>query len=92
MSMKSIIQSDMSKCYLRGAIDNLHVHHVIHGTANRKKSDKYGLVIRVCAYHHDIIHNHDSALDLALKKTAQREFEKRYGHFEFMEVFGKNYL
>ncbi len=89
---KSIIQKDMGKCFLCGNTQNLEVHHCIHGTANRKKADKYGLVVRLCHQHHYIVHNQDSALDMALKKEAQRAFEKLYGHFKFMEVFGINYL
>ena len=32
------------------------------------------------------------ALMLMLKRDCQREFERRYGHEKFMQVFGKNYL
>ena len=37
------------------------------------------------------VHN-DVALDVELKQTAQRAFEKKYSHELFMSVFGKNYL
>ena len=34
----------------------------------------------------------NKALDLNIKMECQREFEKRWGHEKFMEIFGRNYL
>lgn len=71
---------------------NLHRHHVIHGTSNRKNSEKYGLTVYLCMEHHRIVHEVDRQQDLHLIKIAQRAFEDRYDHDTFMKVFGKNYL
>ena len=49
------------------------VHHCIPGTANRQKSDKYGLTINLCRKHHREMHNKpNQGLDLFWKQEAQR--------------------
>ncbi len=92
--MKSIIQKE-KRCYLCGTTYNLHEHHCIHGSGNRKNSEKYGLKIWLCAAHHNMsnygVHN-DAKLDLEIKQMAQKEFEKTHTREEFMKIFGKNYL
>lgn len=74
----------------------LHKHHFIHGTANRKKAEHYGLWAYVCIKRH---HEHgpeaphaNAEVDLKLKKMAQRIFEEKYSHELWMEEFKKNYL
>lgn len=72
----------------------LELHHIFMGNPNRKNSEKYGLKVWLCKEHHTGntgVHQ-DIKLDLALKRMAQREFEKKYGRSEFMRVFGRNYL
>ena len=71
------------------------IHHVIYGTANRKNSDAYGLIIPLCPEHHrgqtGIHFNKD--FDIAMKELAQKKFEERYGNREaFRTIFGKSYL
>ncbi len=70
-------------------------HHAMHGTANRKLAEHYGLKIYLCPYHHrtgpEAVHT-SSQTDLILKQAAQRAFEKKYSHEKWMQVFGKNYL
>ena len=85
----------MRQCYVCGCTTNLHRHHVFEGSANRKKSDQYGMVIDLCGRHHNLssdgIHfNKD--LDLKVKREYQKKFEEQYGHEKFMEVFKRNYL
>lgn len=93
--MKSILSIDQ-QCWVCGTTQNLHVHHIFYGSANRKLSDKYGCVVCLCGKHHNLsnegVHfNRD--LDLLLKKTTQREWEKRYGNREdFIKTFGRSYL
>lgn len=92
---KSIVQKDMSKCYVCGITTDLHTHEIYFGTADRKKSIEYGCYVRLCAKHHNMsnegVHfNH--WLDRRLKEIGQREFEKLYGHDKFMKVFHRNYL
>ena len=74
---------------------NVQMHHVLHGTANRKKADKYGYVIPLCYEHHigaNGIHR-NRGMDLYWKETAQRHFEKNIGTREdFIREFGKSYL
>lgn len=38
------------------------------------------------------MHGRNHALDIALRKYAQKKFEERYSHLEWMQVFGRNYL
>lgn len=93
--MKSII-SDEQCCYVCGAMLNLHRHHILYGTANRKLSEKFGLWVYLCGCHHNLS-NHgvhfDRDLDIRLKQTAQKAWERRYGtREEFIKTFGKSYL
>ena len=92
--MESILQ-DNKECYVCGTTCNLHDHHIVYGTSNRKQSEKYGLKVWLCMEHHTgsagVHFNKD--LDLHLKKLAQEHFEALYGaRNEFMKVFGRNYL
>lgn len=92
---KSIVTEDMEHCLVCGTTSNIQIHHCIHGRANRKLSDKYGLVVPLCIYHHTgsnyAVHT-NRELDLQIIQLAQRKFEEKYSHEEFMKVFMKNYL
>ena len=91
---KSIMQ-ETKECYITGCKDNLHKHHIMHGIANRKKAEKWGCWVWLRADWHNMsdygVHQ-DHNLDLCLKQTCQKKFEKLYGHDKWMEVFGRNYL
>ena len=87
---KSILQS-RKECYLCGTTINLHEHHVIHGTSNRKNSECTGLKVWLCFPHHEFVHKNRIA-DLQLKEFAQQEFEKSHTREEFIQIFGKSYL
>ena len=91
---KSIIVDCMDNCFVCGS-PYTEVHHVIYGTANRKLSDKYGLVVPLCHEHHrgqtGVHFNRD--FDISLKKLAQEKFNAVYGaNKSFIKVFGKSYL
>ena len=92
--MKSIIQSE-KECFVCKTTLNLHEHHIIYGTSNRKQSEKYGLKVWLCQEHHtgsSGVH-FNRPFDLHLKKLAQEHFEGHFGHrSEFIRVFGKSYL
>ena len=93
--MKSIVQ-DLSneRCLVCGTTRNLELHHIMHGTANRRLSTRYGLTCWLCRLHHTGrfgVHS-DAALNKALQQAAQTAFEKTYSHDEWMKIFGKNYL
>lgn len=94
--MKSILQDEQS-CFLCHRSDYTEEHHVFHGTANRKISEKYGLKVRLCPFCHrdnkNGVHGNNS-VDLQLKQTAQSMAMEHYGWTveQFIQVVGKNYL
>lgn len=100
--MRSILQAEESKqCYLCIILNGdhsekewLHRHHVFFGR-NRKKSEEYGLTVRLCVEHHEIgpeaVHR-NREIDMMLKAIAQEAAEEHIGHERFMQEFGKNYL
>ena len=91
--VESIITNELDVCFVckRSPVE---IHHVIFGTANRDISDRFGLVIPLCAYHHRIgpraaHRNRDT--DLYFKKIAQRRFTEVFPQYDFREVFGKEF-
>jgi len=91
--MKSILQ-DRKECWVCKTIQNLHRHHCF-GGANRKHSEKYGLTIYLCGYHHNLSNegvHFNKELDLLVKQMAQKKFEEIYSHEQFMKIFKRNYL
>ena len=94
MSMKSILQQD-KRCFFCGSTVGLEEHHIFGGVANRKISEKYGLKINVCAYHHRDPKNgvqYNKELNQRVKSLAQIAFEARHSHEEWMQIIKKNYL
>ena len=100
---KSILQRKDGTCYLCSMLHGdesyyswLEEHHVFGGTANRKRSEHFGLKIYLCNSHHnqtcsESVHNNEE-INETVKRIAQREYESRYGHASFMAEFGKNHL
>ena len=92
--MKSIIQEN-KECWVCGTTQDIHEHHIIYGTANRRLSEKYGLKVWLCAKHHNMskdgVHQ-NRELDLRLKQLAQKRFEEEYPNEDFLKVFGRNFL
>lgn len=93
--MKSRIQKS-KECWVCGAIRELHDHHIIYDKGNRPLSEKYGLKVFLCGYHHNLsdegVH-FNKELDRQLKELAQRTFEEKHGSREdFRRIFGKSYL
>ena len=91
--MQSIIQTD-KKCFMCGRTEGLHKHHIF-GAANRRWSEEYGLWIYLCPPDHNMsdhgVH-FNKALDLEIKRLAQREFEDTHSREDFLRIFGRNYL
>ena len=91
---KSIMQTEKVS-YITQSTLNLHKHHIFYGTANRKKSEKWGCWVYLSAEYHNMsdhgVH-FDKDLDLRLKRECQERFEALYGHDMFMMVFHRNYL
>lgn len=90
----------MSKCWLcgrNGAQDPLDTHHIL-GAANRKKSDKLGLTVKLChsrchLYGPQAVHNNSETMQ-RLHEWGQRKAMEEQGWSveEFRREFGKNYL
>lgn len=73
----------------------LQEHHVMGGTANRKKSEKYGLKVYLCPPHHlnglspEAVHE-NIKIRRYVEAAAQEAFEEHYPDKDFQKVFGKN--
>lgn len=84
----------VERCYVCGSARELELHHIMHGTANRRLSTRYGLVCWLCNAHHTGkygVHS-DAELNRKLQQEAQKAFEKTRSHEEWMQIFRKNYL
>lgn len=88
------MQRDMNYCFICGKYGT-HKHEIFFGSADRKNSIKYGMVVGLCPEHHNIsakgVHMNIKA-DTWLKRKGQKRFEEVFGHEMFMEVFHRNYL
>lgn len=92
--MKSIIQNN-KECWVCGTTNDIHEHHILYGTANRRLSEKYGLKVWLCGKHHNLSNegvHQNRELDLRLKQLAQKRFEEEYPNEDFLKVFGRNFL
>ena len=93
---KSILQQDDDVCFLCGGYGATEWHHIF-GGADRKKSEHYGLKVRL---HHDChneppegVHFNKDKMQY-LHEEGQKAAIKKYGWSidEFRRIFGKNYL
>lgn len=94
--MDSIIQKDTSKCFICHSQQWLEWHHIF-GAALKKKSEKYGLMVRLCHYCHNEQPNgvhQNKKIRLTLQRHAQRKAMERYKWTieDFLKEFYKNYL
>lgn len=100
---KSIIQPKEDKrCYLCMLLNGdcrekqVEEHHMIHGTANRQKSEELGLKCNLCQEHHkygpEAVHDGSPENDLLLKRIAQKAYERTHTREEWMSHIGKNFL
>ena len=90
--VKSIIVPDMDVCMFCGRPREA-VHHVF-GGPDRKKSERYHLVVPLCNDHHNMTDesvHFDKYMRRTVQSLGQTAFEREYGHDKFMKVFGKNY-
>lgn len=93
--MRGLIAS-MDYCYGCGRSGRLEVHHVFHGTANRKLSDEDGMVVALCPCCHrgyKGVHR-DAAFDLRLKQDAQKVWQVYYHKTteDFIQRYGRSWL
>lgn len=100
--MKSIIQTNRDYCFLCNLLEGdgsrrneLEEHHIVHGRANKKLSEKYGLKIYLCPYHHRIgpkaVHINKEIRRMT-EAIAQEKFNEVFPEEDFVKIFGKNYL
>jgi hypothetical protein len=94
--MDSILQKDTDKCFICHTRNWLECHHVF-GAAYRKKSEKYGLVVRLCHWCHNEAPNgvhHNKEIRRKLQAYAQEKAMEHYGWDtdRFIKEFGRNYL
>lgn len=101
--IKSIMQDkEAGQCYLCCLLHRDYSiktvrqeHHVMGGTANRKLSEKYGLKVYLCPWHHlygpEAVHKNAEIAEM-LHKEAQKAFMRSYPELDFRATFGKNYL
>lgn len=103
--MKSIMDKKDGTCYLCRLLYGDHTqktvqeHHIFYGTAKRKLSEKYGLKVHLCLYHHtgdirgtkEAVHRNKEMADL-LHRAGQEAFIKAYPNLNFMKIFGKSWL
>lgn len=82
-----------SPLYSTTKIKGLEKHHIFGGTANRPKSEQYGLFVWLSEEQHKYLTDHPLE-NLKLKKIAQATFMNHYNKTpnEFIEIFGKNWL
>lgn len=98
MGRNSILQHDMTRCYICHQRDEpLDLHHIFFG-ALRKKSNYYGCVVKLC--HHrchidgeNAVHR-NREVDLWLKRRCQKVLMAKEGWSmaEWRQEFYKNYL
>ena len=83
-------------CFFTGINKNLCEKHHIFGGANRKNSEKYGLVVYLSPEWHNLPPNgvhHNPINMLKLHQYGQQKFNEMYPTLNFLDVFNtKNYL
>ncbi len=66
------------------------LHEVFFGNPDARLSQDYGMVVRLCAYHHrdhkaGVHHNRE--FDLQLKTEYKAKFEEMYPDLNFCDIF-----
>lgn len=91
--MQSILQT-VKECFVCHSTQNLELHHVYYGTANRTQSDRTGCVCWLCHEHHtgNTGVHFNKELNDELKQYTQQKFEETHTRDEFRAIFGKSYL
>lgn len=110
--MSRSIISEEEECFLcsalyytgqelpKGCGGKLEKHHIMFGfsSKDRQYSEKYGLWVRLCPYHHrnakESVHK-DKKVNILMRKIAQKAFMREHpedGFEKWMQLFRKNYL
>ena len=88
---KSIISNDLDHCYICGAPATA-MHHIFNA-ADKKKSEKYGLMMPLCYNHHtgpEGVHTIPGKMTVT-KEFGQTMFELYYPELDFLQIFKKSY-
>ena len=72
MGYTSIMTDDYESCFVCGRRAS-EWHHCLHG-ADRKMSERDGLMVPLCRDCHNKVHHVGGELDLILKQNAQRAY------------------
>lgn len=97
MKLFSVLQDDLSTCFVTGST-NVAIHHVFPGNGRRKKCERYGFVVALEPRYHNMSNYSvhavpNEGLDIQLKQLAQKYFEAHYGtRDQFINEFGRSYL
>lgn len=75
--IKSRVTEEQTMCIICGHNRAEHPHHLICGTSGRSFSDKYGLIIPICAICHKQLHESGVSVRLS-KMLGQAIWEKDY--------------
>ena len=93
--VKSLLQ-DKEVCYRCGTTQDLQLHHIFYGTANRKLSDIDGCVVYLCQRHHTGAQgvHFNKKIDLTLKARCELAWLEYYDKTidDFIARYGRNYL
>ena len=91
-TMKSLVTKDTGTCFVPDCgCKATDCHHIYEGR-NKRKSEKYNLMIPLCHVHHSMLHNNQDMNDY-FKRLGQIEFEAKLGTREqFIRIIGRNYL
>lgn len=92
--MDSILQ-DTKECYVSGATEGLHKHHIFAGNPLRRISEENGFWVWLRWDWHngaDYGVHFNRVFDLKLKRECQEEFEKNHSREAFIRLIGKSYL
>lgn len=89
----SVLTKDFDVCFLCGRPAEC-VHHVFAGP-NRGISEREGFIVPLCNDCHNMkdgsVH-FNRELDLDIKRSCQKEYEKTHTRAEFIKLIGRNYL
>ena len=91
-SRYSVFTTDLKHCYFcDGKVPKDDLHELLQGR-NRSNSIKYGFVLPLCRYHHDLMHD-DVELQEEWKQRCESYFISNIGtKEEFIDIFKRNYL
>lgn len=92
MKYKSIFQNEFTSqfCYRCGKYGATDWHHIFNA-ANKKQSEKYGAMIKLCRPCHDYIHRY-KMLDTKIMAQDKVMDYYKFSEDEFRDIFGKIWI